>query len=431
MQVSVETTGALERRMEISVPAQRIEQAINERLQSLSRTVRLKGFRPGKVPVKVVRQQFGQQVRQEVLDSVVQSTFAEALTQEKLNPAAVPRFEPISDELGQDLKYRAIFEVLPSIEVKGIEDIQVNKPVAEVSEADIDAMIENLRTQRPEYNVVEREAGDKDRVTVDFEGTVDAQPFEGGAAKDMQIVLGAGRMLPDLEAGLKGVRAGDSKTIDVRFPDDYPAENLKGKTAQFAMKVSKVEEQKLPELDDEFCKIFGVQEGGIARLREEVADNMRRELSETIRARTKQQAFDGLLAANTFELPKTMVDSQVQELQVDAGRRMGAREASQLPPAEQFQEAARRRVALGLLVGEIIKSAKLEADRIRVQQKLTDLIQQYPDPTQVLKAYRENPQLSRQIESMVLEDQVVEWLLERAKVTEQPSTFKELMNFGA
>jgi trigger factor len=238
-------------------------------------------------------------------------------------------------------------------------------------------------------------------------------------------------MLPDLETGLKGVRAGDSKTIDVRFPDDYPAENLKGKTAQFAIKVGKVEEQKLPELDDEFCKTYGVQEGGVARLREEVADNMRRELGETIRARTKQQAFDGLLAANAFELPKTMVDSQVQQMQVDAGRRMGARDVSQLPPAEQFQEAARRRVALGLLVGEIVKSAKVEVDRARVQQKLTELVQQYPDPAQVLKAYRENPQLSRQIESMVLEDQVVEWLLERAKVTDQPSTFKELMNFGA
>jgi len=431
MQVSVETTGALERRMEVSVPAQRIEQAINERLQSLSRTVRLKGFRPGKVPVKVVRQQFGQQVRQEVLDSVVQSSFAEALTQEKLNPAAVPRFEPVSDQDGQDLKYRAIFEVLPSIEIKGITELQVNRPVAEVSEADIDAMIENLRAQRPTFNAVEREAGDKDRVTVDFDGTVDGTPFEGGAAKDMQIVLGAGRMLVDFESGLRGLRAGESKTIDVRFPDDYPAENLKGKTAQFAIKVSKVEEQKLPELDDEFCKTYGVEAGGLARLREEVADNMRRELGEAVKSRTKQQIFDGLLAANTFELPKTMVDSQVQEMQLDAGRRMGARDVSQLPPAEQFQDAARRRVALGLLVGEIVKSAKLEADRGRVQQKLVELTQQYPDPAQVLKAYRENPQLSRQLESMVLEEQVVEWLLERANVTDQPSSFKELMNFGA
>jgi trigger factor len=400
-------------------------------LQSLSRTVRLKGFRPGKVPVKVVRQQFGHQVRQEVLDSVVQSTFAEALSQEKLNPAAVPRFEPIADQNGQDLKYRAIFEILPSIEIKGIEELRVNRPVAEVSEADIDAMIENLRAQRPTFDVVERAAGDKDRVTVDFEGTLDGKPFEGGAGKDMQIVLGAGRMLPDFEAGLKGARAGDDKTIDVRFPDDYPAENLKGKTAQFALKVSKVEEQQLPELNDEFCKNYGVEEGGIARLREEVAENMRRELGEAIKSRTKQQVFDGLLAANTFDLPKSMVDSQVQELQLDAGRRMGAREVSQLPPAEQFQESARRRVALGLLVGEIIKSAKLQADRVRVQQKLTDLAQQYPDPTQVLKAYRENAQLSRQIESMVLEDQVVEWLLARVKVSDQPSTFKELMNFGA
>lgn len=431
MQVSVETTGALERRMEVQVPAERVEKAVDERLQKLSRTVRLKGFRPGKVPVKVVRQQFGQQVRQEVLGDVMQSTFSEAIDQEKLVPASGPRIEPISLEQGSDLKYRAIFEVLPQVQLTGIESIEVSRPTAEVTAADVDAMIQNLREQRATYSPIDRAAQDTDRVIVDFVGTLDGQPFEGGSGEGVAVLLGAGRMLSDFENGIRGAKAGEKKTIDVAFPENYGVQNLAGKTAQFEITIKSVEERKLPELDDEFCKLFGVESGGIERLREEVQANMSRELGEAVRARVKKQVLDGLLAANPLELPKSLVEAQVQELQVEAGRRMGAQDVSQLPPPEEFVEPARRRVALSLLVNEVIKTAQLQVDQSKVQARLEELATQFPDPTQLLQAYRSNPQLRRQLEASVLEDQVVDWLVERAKVTDQPSTFKELMNFGA
>jgi trigger factor len=431
MQVSVETTGSLERRMEVQVPAARIEKAIEDRLQSMSRTVRLKGFRPGKVPVKVVRQQFGQQVRQEVLGDVMQSSFAEAVGQEKLAPVTAPKIEPINFESGVDLKYRAVFEIFPEIQLKGFEGLAVSMPVAEVTTGDVDAMIENLRKQRPSFVVVDRAARDTDQVTIDFVGTVDGVEFDGGKATGVPVVVGAGRMLPDFEAGLKGARAGETKTVAVKFPDNYQAANLAGKTASFVMTIHKVEESQLPELTDEFCKHYGVEEGGIEQLRKEVEENMRHELKQSVRARLKGQVFDGLLAANPIDVPKVLVEEQVRNLQVDMGRRMGARDVSQLPPAAQFQDAARQRVAMGLLISEVVKLAKLEIDRAKVQERLVDVAQNYPDPDQVIKAYRENAQLRNQLESGVLEEQVADWLLERAKTTEQPATFKEVMNFGA
>lgn len=430
MQVSVESTGALERRMEVQVPAERVEKAVDERLQRMSRTVRLKGFRPGKVPVKVVRQQFGQQVRQEVLGDVMQSTFNEAVVQEKLTPAGGPRIEPINLEQGADLKYRAIFEVLPQIEIKGVESLSVERPDAKVSVADVDAMIQNLREQRPTYAEVEREARDTDRVTIDFDGTIDGTPFDGGKAESFPVDLGAGRMLADFEAGLRGAKAGDKKDIELTFPDNYAA-NLAGKQAKFAVTVHKVEERQLPELNDEFAKVYGVEEGGIERLRSEVQENMERELSEAIKARVKKQILDGLLAANPLELPKSMVDAQVRELQLDAARRMGARDASQIPPPEGFQEPARRRVALSLLIGEVIQNAKIQVDQAQVQTRFEELAAQYPDQGQALQQYRANPQFRRQMESAVLEDQVIDWLTQRAQVADKASSFKEIMNFGA
>jgi trigger factor len=431
MQVSVESTGALERRMEVHVPAEKIEKAVAERLQQMSRTVRLKGFRPGKVPVKVVRQQFGQQVRQEVLGDVVQSSFNEAIVQEKLAPAGGPRIEPISTEQGGDLKYRAVFEILPQVDLKGIEGIELSRPAAEVQPADVDAMIQNLREQRSTYVSVERPAQAKDRVTVDFEGTVEGQPFEGGKGENVAIVLGAGRMLADFEAGLYGVRSGEQKSVELTFPANYGAADLVNKTATFAVTVKSVEEQRLPEPDDEFCKSYGVESGGIDRLREEVAENMRRELGEAVRARVKKQIMDQLLVANPLELPKTLVDAQVRELQMEAGRRMRVQDVSQLPPAESFAEAAKRRVALSLLINELIRHAQIQLDQAKVQTRFEELVQQFPDAVQALQTYRSNPQIQRQMEAGVLEDQVVEWLVERAKITDQPSSFKELMNFGA
>lgn len=431
MQVSVESMGALERRMEIQIPADKIEQAVDARLQKLSRTVRMKGFRPGKVPVKVVRQQFGQQVRQEVLGDVVQSSFAEAIVQQDLVLAGGPRIEPITTQQGGDLKYRAVFEVLPRIDLQGIEGMEIARPTAAVQPADVDAMIDDLRDQRATYAVVDRAAQPKDRVTIDFDGTVDGQPFEGGHGENVSVVLGAGQMLADFEAGLQGVRSGERKSIELTFPANYGAPALANRRAAFVVNVKHVEAAQLPELDEAFCQSYGVESGGIERLREQVAENLRRELQHAVRSRMKTQIMDKLLEANPLELPRSLVDSQVRELQIDAGRRSGAQNASQLPPAESFVEAARRRTALSLLINAVIRAGSIQLDQARTQSRFEELTQQLPDAAKALQTYRSNPQIQRQIEASVLEDQAVDWVLERAKINDQSSSLKELMNFGA
>ena len=431
MQVSVESTSGLERRMEVSVPKEQIEQAVDERLKRVSRTAKLKGFRPGKAPIKVIRQQFGAQVRQEVLSELMQSSFAQAVTEAKLLPAAGPRIEPISIAPGEDLKYRAIFEIFPEVTLKEVEGLAVNRPVAEVSEADIEAMLQNLREQRPKFEPVERASREGDRVTMDFEGHIDGKGFEGSKGDDVAVILGAGRMLKDFETGITGAKAGEQRQVAVRYPDEYHNKELAGKTADFSVTVKKVEKKLLPPLDDEFCREYGVTEGGLEQLLSEVADNMRRELGENIRARLKQQVFDKFLDANPVEVPKALIDEQVRSMQIDTARRIGAKDASQVPPPEPFVEPARRRVALGMLVNELVKAKGLQLDRARVDARLGELAATYPDPDAILGAYRQNPDAMRQVENMVMEDQVVDFLLERAKVTDQPSTFKELMNFGA
>ncbi|MGB5103382.1 MAG: trigger factor [Steroidobacteraceae bacterium] len=431
MQVSVEQVSALERRMEVTVPRERIEQAVDERLKRVSRTAKLKGFRPGKVPLKVIRQQFGAQVRQEALSDLMQSSFAEAVTEQKLSPTAGPRIEPISVGPDEDLKYRASFEIFPEITLKGVDALAITRPAAEVTEADVDAMVENLRQQRPRFEVVERESRDTDRVTMGFTGLVDGAEFEGSKGEDVVVLLGSGRMLKDFETGITGLKADERKSIEVRYPDDYHNASLAGKLAQFDVHLKKVEEQRLPELDDAFCLEYGVTEGGIEQLRSEVRDNMKRELEQNVRSRVKQQLLERLLEANPLEVPKSLVDAQVREMQIDAARRMGAKDASQVPLPDNFVEPARRRVALGLLIGEVIKTNGIRIDRQLVEARLADIAAGYPDPDAVLKSYRQNPDAMRQVENIVIEDQVVDFLLDRAKVTDQPATFKDVMNFGA
>ena len=431
MQVSVEQTGALERRIEVSVPKERVEQAVDQRLQQVSRTAKLKGFRPGKAPLKVIRQQFGAQVRQEVVGDLVQSTFAEAVTQQKLAPATGPRIEPLAVGPGEDLRYRAVFEVFPEVELAKVDGLEIVRPVAEVGEADIDAMVENLRAQRPKFEPVDREGRDGDRVTMDFAGNIDGETFEGSAGTDVAVLLGGGRMIKEFEAGISGMKSGEQRHIEVRYPDDYHNKSLAGRTATFDVQMKKVEERRLPDLDDQFCREYGVTEGGMEQLRSEVADNMRRELENNVRSRLRGQILDKLLEANPVEVPKSLVDAQVREMQIDTARRMGVREASQVPPAQPFVEPARRRVALGILVGELIKRNGIQLDRARVEAKLGELAMGYPEPEAVLKTYRQNADAMRQLENMVLEEQVVDWLLERARVTDQATSFKDVMNFGA
>lgn len=432
MQVSVEATDGLERRMKVQVPAEQIENEVDQRLRRVSKTAKLKGFRPGKVPFKVIRKEYGSQVRREVLSEVMQSSFSEAITMENLRPAGGPRIEADSVEQGQDLQYTAVFEIYPEIEVKGVGDIKVEKPVANIGDEDIDTMVDNLRQQRADWKSVQRAAADGDQVTVDFTGTLDGTEFDGGKGEGVSVVLGEGRMLPDFEAGLMGIAEGESRNFDVAFPDDYPAENLSGKTAQFAATATAVSERVLPDLDTEFCAAFGVDDGDVSKLRAEVANHMKKELEQKVVQILKGEVLDKLLDANPIVLPQALVDDEVTQLQHDAARRMGHEvgDGAQLPPREPFEEQARKRVSLGLLINELIKSQNIELDKEKVTAHIQQLAASYPEPEAVINAYSSQPTLMAQIEATVLEQQVVDWLLEQATVTEKQTEFKDLMNFG-
>jgi trigger factor len=429
MQVSVESIGKLERRMQVQVPAERVSQEIAARLKNISRTARLNGFRPGKAPLKVIRQQFGSQIHREVIGELLQSSYAEAVTQKQLTPAGSPRIEPQSIDEGQDLKYTATFEVFPEVVLQPMESLEVDRVTADVTESDIDAMIERLRKQQMKYSAVNRGAANGDKVTVDFEGAIDGVSFAGGKGENIAIVLGEGRMLPELEQGLIGATPGEKRDVTVSFPPDYRAAELAGKTAIFATEIKTVEEPVLPEIDEEFCKAFGVTEGGLDKLREDVAANMRRELEQALRNRNKAAVMEKLYVANPTEVPNVLIEGQIRDMQVEAMRRAGTKDAAQAPPREPFIEPARRRVALGLLLNDVIRKENLVVDRARVNERLDEMVSAYGDAGAMKRAYMQNAEAMRQVESLALEDQAVDWILEHAKVHEVKSSFKQLMNF--
>ncbi|MGD0492931.1 MAG: trigger factor [Steroidobacteraceae bacterium] len=429
MQVSVESIGKLERRMQVQVPAERVSEEIASRLKQLTRTARLKGFRPGKAPLTVIRQQFGQQVHREVIGELMQSSFAEAVSQKQLAPAGSPRIEPKSVGEGQDLTYVATFEVFPEVALRPVSALTLDKVTAEVTDGDVDAMIERLRKQQTRYGAVTRAAATGDKVTVDFLGAIDGVPFAGGKGENVAIVLGEGRMLAQLEQGLIGAAPGESREVGVDFPADYRAVELAGKHAVFKVDVKSVEEPSLPELDEEFCAVFGVTEGGVPKLREDVAANMRRELDQNIRNRNKTAVLEQLYQANPVDVPNSLLESQIRDMQIDVMRRTGAKDVSQAPDREPFVEPARRRVALGLLINDIIRREKLVVDPARSNARLDEMVSGYGDAAALKRAYLQNADAMRQVESLALEDQVVDWILAHAQVHEKPSTFKELMNF--
>jgi trigger factor len=413
----------------VQVPAERVSKEIATRLKHLSRTARLNGFRPGKAPLTVIRQQFGQQVHREVIGELLQSSFTEAVTQEQLAPAGNPHIEPKTIGEGQDLTYVATFEVFPEVTLQPIDSLEIERVSADVAESDVDAMIERLRKQQMKFTPVTRAAADGDKVVVDFEGSIDGAPFAGGKGDDVAITLGEGRMLAQLEQGLIGASAGEVKEIGVDFPADYRATELAGRHAVFKVSVKSVEEPSLPELDEEFCKAFGVTEGGIPKLREDVAANMRRELDQALRNRNKTAVMEKLYQANPLEVPNALLEAQVRDMQVEVMRRSGAKDVSQAPPREPLIEPARRRVALGLLINDIIRREKITLDPARSNARLDELVGAYGDAAALKRAYLQNADAMRQVESLALEDQVVDWILAHAKVRERPATFKELMNF--
>jgi trigger factor len=425
MQVQVEASGTLERRMRVQVPAAEVDAEVESRLRSYGKRARLKGFRPGKIPFKVIKRQFGGQIRAEVLDHLVRSSFAEAVGREKLAPAGGPRIEPGNLEEGKDLEYTAVFEVYPQVELKGVDRLRVERPVAEITEADVDGVLANLREQRVEWRDADKAAERGWRVIIDFRGWRGGEPVPNASGEKVGLVLGGGRMPSEFDAALVGVRAGDTRSFDMDVAAD--AAGIAQAPIHFDVTVNAVQEPILPEVDDAFAASFGIEEGSVAKLREDVRGNMARELSLAVRARLKAQLLEQLYSENPIEVPKALVEDEITHLQQDAAGRLGISDPARVPRRDLFEAQARRRVTLGLLVNEIIKAQNIVLDRSRVDKRLEEVAADYQDPVEVIQAYRSNPQLMRNIETLALEDQAVDWMLERAQTTERTTTFAEIM----
>ena len=425
MQVSVESTSALERRMTIGVPAERIETEVNKRLQQTARRAKVPGFRPGKVPMSVIRQRYEDSARQEALGDLIQATFYEAVVEQKLNPAGSPAVEPKVFEKGKDLEYVATFEVFPEFQVTGLENIAIERLQAEVADADLENMLEILRKQNTRFETAARAAQNGDQLNIDFVGKVDGEVFAGGSAKGTQLVLGSGRMIPGFEDGLVGAKAGEERVLNLAFPTDYQNLDLAGKAAEFTVTVNAVAEPLLPELNDEFFALFGIKEGGIEGFRAEVRKNMQRELRQAIKSKVKNQVMDGLLSANPIEVPKSLLGNEVNRLRVQAVQQFGGNIKPDQLPAELFEEQAKRRVVLGLIVAEVVKQFDLKPDEARVREMIQEMASAYQEPEQVVAWYYKNDQQLNEVRSVVLEEQVVDTVLQKANVTDKPVSYEE------
>ncbi len=422
MQVSVETTSGLERRMTVQIPADQVDQKVLGKLEQLVRTVRLDGFRPGKVPMSVVRKRYESQVRQETAGELIASGYEEALQQENLKPAGDPSIEQTRNQPGLELEFVATFEVYPDIEPPEMGDITIERLSAEVTDSDVDNMIEKLRKQRVTWAGVERAAGQDDRLEIDFKGTVDGQPFAGNEAHNVPLELGSGTMIPGFEEQLVGVNAGDTKTIEVTFPDDYASKDVAGKVAKFDVTVHGVAAPELPEVNDDFARAFGVAEGGVDLLRAEIRKNMEHELEAAIKTSVKQQVFDALLEKTNLEVPAALVDSEIDALikKDEAG-------ADAENDRSRLEDEAQRRVSLGLLIAEVIQRNQLQVDPERVRETIEKLAQSYEKPEEVVQWYYSNQEMLAGIQTLIMEDTVVEWVTTQAKVIEKQTNFEGII----
>jgi trigger factor len=432
MQANLENLSNLERRLSIAVPMTEIDHEIDNRLKQLSRTVKMHGFRPGKVPMKVVTQQYGSQVKREVLGDTLQRSFGEAVRQQNLKIAGYPRFEPkpISDG-ASDFEYSATFEVYPEVRLGDISGANVSRAQLQVGDAEVDRTIEIMRKQRVTYHETDRAAANGDQVTLSYTGTIEAAEFAGGKAENQQVVLGEGRLLPDFESQLVGMKSGDSKTFELRFPDDYHGKDVAGKTASFQISVSQVAAAKLPEVDAEFARALGVADGNLDTMRSEVRANLEREVKARLKARVKDQVMQALLDATQVEVPKSLIESEIERLRELTKQDFAARgipvKADMPMPAEIFEKQAVRRVNLGLILAEVVRAHQLQAKPEQVRAVVEEQAQSYDSPQEVVRWHYQSPERLREIESMVLEDNVVEWALKTVRVTDTTTDFDELM----
>ncbi len=430
MQVSIETTSGLERRMTVGVPASVIETAVNARLQEAAGTVKLNGFRKGKVPFSVVKKRFGRGVRQEVLGEVMSKTYYDAINEQKIKPAGQPRIEPKTVEEGKDLEFIAIFEVYPEVELCDFSKLKVEKLVAEVGDENVDKMIETLRQQRQTWEPIKRQAKNKDRLNIDYVGTIDGEEFEGGSAQGTNLELGSNRMIPGFEKGLLKAKAGDEIVLDLTFPEDYQNKDVAGKDVQFKVTVNSSSQAVLPELNDEFFAVFGIDEGGEEAFRKEVAANMNRELKNASKAKVKNRVMEQLLKEHEVDLPASLVAGEIDSLRQQAMQQFGGGQNNIDPsmlPDELFKEQAEKRIALGLVLGEVIKVKGLKADPDLVKSTIEDIASTYETPEQVVRWYYSNKEQLASVESSVLEDQAFEAILADAKVTEKKVSYDEVI----
>ena len=430
MQVSVETTNGLERKITVVIEEERLSDVIDGRLQDMTKTVKVKGFRTGKVPLKIVKQQYAQQVRQEVVGDVLQSTLYEAIGQEKLNPAGQPRVDSIKSDPGQGMEYTALFEIYPEITLGDLSKETVEKPTAELTDADVTDMLETVRGQHKEWVSADRAAKEGDQLNINFKGMIDGEVFPGGEAADMPIELGSGRMIKGFEEGLIGAKAGDDVTLNVTFPDDYHAKELAGKPAQFDTHVNKVEESKLPELDDDFAKKLGIKDASVENMHKEIKGSMQLELDNRLATKTKSAVMDALINAHEFDVPKAMIEEESEAIKknmLENLKQQGMQDQGMEINASMFADQAIRRVKLGLIMSEIVKSEKIEADEDRVKKKIEEIAAPYDQPQQVVDWYNGDKQRLAEVRALVTEEQIVDWAMEKAKVVDKSVTFKEIM----
>jgi len=427
LDVSVESKTGLERSVVVRVPSDQIEQQIDQRLTRVAKTARLKGFRPGKVPQKVLRQHYGGQVRQEVVSDVIRASFARALAQERLNAAGGPSIEVLDDGGGSHFAYRATFEIFPEVTLKPLSELRFEIPSVAIADSDVDDVLAKLREQRAEFEDVDRPSRGDDRITIDFKGTIDGEPFAGGQGEDVAILIGAGQVIDDFDAALVGLTVGETRSADVAFPADYPAAELAGKKAVFEITAKGIAEKVLPTLDDEFAAKFGVTEGGIEGLRQEVRANMARELEARVKAETRRSALEALREAHSIAVPRALVEDEITSLQRSTMRQLGIDDPAKAPGRDEFREMAGRRAALALLVQELIHSRELKADPARVDARIAELSAGYENPQRAAQQYRASRDLMAQIEAGVLEEQVVEIMAEEAQTTAKAVEFSEFM----
>lgn len=434
MRVSIETTSNLERRLTVGVPAERVESEVDTRLQKASRNIRLPGFRPGKVPMKVMRQRFGAGIRQEVVGEVVNESFREAVIQEKLRPAGLPSIEPKNLEQGKELQYVATFEVYPEVELAEMKGFSVEQVVAQVKDEDVDKMIDVFRKQQGTWESVERASVLTDKVTIDYLGTRDGEEFAGGSAQDSDLELGSGRMIPGFEDGIVGMTTGEERTLALRFPEDYHSEELKGAAVQFKITVKNIQQLVPAALDEALFAKYGVEDGGEERFRKEVADNMARELKNAVQSKLKQQVMDAVLEAHkSLEVPKALIDQEITALRNQMFQQYGGLgnqnlDLKSLLPDNMFAENAERRVKLGLVLAEIVAKNDLKPGREKVREVIEEMASTYQNPQEVIDYYYSNQQQLAAVESKVLEDLVVEKLLEKANIVTKDCNYQDAIN---